>query len=202
LQPGQDIRQPYRATSFSGSTSQVIVYAYTPPGCLKILDPAADSRLPVKSKWVAQALPLSNPQGLIADQEYSSVQPPQHIFGSPPAPDWCYYFEKADLARQTKDWQQVASLGDQALKLARSASVDKPIGLKEPSELLPFIEGYAHTGQWEKAIELTQQASNLSEKLQPALCDAWDRIRKDTLLNDEKRQALALMTTSLGCRWP
>lgn len=202
LQPAQDIHQPYRATSFSGSTSQVIVYAYAPPGCLKILDPAVDSRLPVKSKWVAQALLLSNPEGLIADKEYSSAQPPQHIFGSPPAPDWCYYFEKADLARQIKDWEQVTSLGDQALKLARAASVDKSTGLKEPSELLPFIEGYAHTGQWEKAVELTQQASNLSEKLQPALCDAWDRIRTDTLPNDEKQQALALMTTSLGCRWP
>ena len=46
LQPDLPIEQPYRAVSFSGSTSQAILLYYTPPGCVKLLDPVKDARLP------------------------------------------------------------------------------------------------------------------------------------------------------------
>ena len=36
------------------------------------------------------------------------------MFGSEPPHLWCYYFEKADLARQLQDWQSVLQLEKQA----------------------------------------------------------------------------------------
>ena len=64
--------------------------------------------------------------------------PPQAVFGAEPAHGWCYFYEKAALARQRGDWQTAASLGDQATgqKLA-------PFDL---IEWMPFLQAYAALG--------------------------------------------------------
>ena len=36
---------------------------------------------------------------------------PAHIFGAEPPHDWCYYYQKASLARQLGDWAQVVGDG-------------------------------------------------------------------------------------------
>ena len=64
--------------------------------------------------------------------------PPQAVFDAEPARGWCYFYEKAALARQRGDWKTAASLGDQALsqKLA-------PFDL---IEWMPFLQAYAALG--------------------------------------------------------
>jgi len=73
-------------------------------------------------------------------------RPPEAIFGSEPAHNWCYYYQKASLARQAKDWQAVVTLGDEA----RS----KGLSPLDVSEWMPFYEGYAHQGRWNEANDL------------------------------------------------
>ncbi len=110
------------------------------------------------------------------------------IFGDEPQHGWCYYFEKADLARQMGDWELVSDLGDTAF-----AQGDYP---NDPTERLVFIEGYARTGQWDKAREQTQKAAAITPLLQPVLCRLWERIGQDTAtsipagLQDDIRQEL------------
>jgi len=138
LQPGQPITQDYLASQFTGSTSQMIALNYVPPACVRVLDPDLDplnSMLPTRmreSAAVSTTLPVQDaPAG-------QAAHPDEQIFGAePPHSGWCYYFEKADLARQLGDWAQVASLGDLAFN-----QTDYP---NDPSERLVFIEGYAHT---------------------------------------------------------
>jgi hypothetical protein len=44
--------------------------------------------------------------------------PPASIFGSEPDKNtWCFYYEKASLARQQGDWKTVAQLGKEAARL-------------------------------------------------------------------------------------
>ena len=59
---------------------------------------------------------------------------------------WCYFYEKAALARQRGDWQEVINLGEQAEKA----------GLKpyDRIEWLPFLEAYARHGDLKKARNL------------------------------------------------
>jgi hypothetical protein len=95
--------------------------------------------------------------------------PPTEIFGKEPAHNWCYYFQKADLARQLGDWQSVVRLGNEAQEKGFSPS--------SPQEWLPFIEGYAYTGQWEKALKRTREAFEMDEAVAPRLCRAWQRIQ-------------------------
>jgi hypothetical protein len=189
---GQVIDQPYRATHFTGSTSQALVIFYTPPGCIKVVDPNVDAKLPQKPKYIADAMRLSNISLIQADPA-PGAQPPTQIFGAEPAHDWCYYFEKADLARQKGDWQSVVKLAGQAFHLnQRLYEVNAP-------ELLPYIEGYARVGQWNKAEELSLQAYDLTFRMQGMLCANWDRIAADTPQSPGKQSALEKIDQKLKC---
>jgi hypothetical protein len=84
------------------------------------------------------------------------------------AEDWCYYFEQADLARQTGDWAAAAELGDQAQARGLSAL--------HASEWVPFIEGYAHMGDWQQAQALTERAMQADGAMQAMLCGTWERV--------------------------
>ena len=44
-------------------------------------------------------------------------------------------------------------------------------------ELLPYIEGYAHTGNWKSAEELSMKAIGLSSRMTRILCSTWERIQ-------------------------
>lgn len=192
FKPGIEIRQPYRATEFIGSTSQALVLYYTPPGCLKIVDPATDKRIPQKPNFISDMMPLSRPE-LIMQQTGSPSRPPEELYGVEPHPDWCYYFEKAELARQAGDWQQVANLAERALALdQRLYEVNAP-------ELTTYIEGFSHTSQWDMALQLTEDALRLSDRMDRYLCDTWNRIIITTPDNPDREAALNGLSALLPC---
>jgi hypothetical protein len=61
--------------------------------------------------------------------------PVAYAFGGEPRHEWCYYYQKADLARQQDDWPQVAKLGDEAQKLGLHPN--------DQMEWMPFLQAYA-----------------------------------------------------------
>jgi hypothetical protein len=79
--------------------------------------------------------------------------------------DWCYYFQKANLAHQRGDWQAVADLGDEAKAKGYTA--------QDANEWLPFIEGYARIGRWDIALELSKTAFIQDGEIAPRLCRLW-----------------------------
>jgi len=84
------------------------------------------------------------------------------IFGPEPARGWCYYFEKADLARQRRDWQEVVSLGEQALS--------ENLRPRDVSEWMPFLEGYSNLGLVQQAEQISSRIRG-DEFVRHALCD-------------------------------
>jgi hypothetical protein len=74
------------------------------------------------------------------------VTPPKSIFGEEPAEGWCYYYEKADLARQRGDWKEITRLGD--------IVSERDLRPYDWIEWMPFIEGYAAELNEEKVTEL------------------------------------------------
>lgn len=72
--------------------------------------------------------------------------PPMVVFGPEPAQGWCYYYEKADLARQRGDWEEVLALGNEAL--------DKGFVPKDSVEWIPFLQGYAVAGDVDHLREM------------------------------------------------
>jgi hypothetical protein len=67
------------------------------------------------------------------------TQPPESIFGEEPPHNWCYYYEKASLARQRGDWDEIIQFGEDTTQL--------DLRPYDWIEWMPFIEAYAYTGQ-------------------------------------------------------
>lgn len=201
LDPEVKIDEPYRVDRFNGSTSRAVVLFYDPPRCLKVIDPAVDRYLPVKPLYIREAIPLSRLDLVILDPPDPAKALPD-IFGPEPSPNWCYYFEKAELYAQKGDWQEVASLADQALKMNRH------ITEKNIAEFNPFIEGYAHVGKWDKAVKLSLDVYHTWDKMQYALCDLWLRIAQSTAQDTgsktqaERQAALQQIKDQLQCQLP
>jgi hypothetical protein len=190
IDPGVAIDYDYLAGTFHGSTSQAVSFYFMPPGCLRLLDPVLDrgNRLIPDQSLMREAAGLSSPEWILTAP--TSRLP--SIYGPEPPHGWCYYFEHADLARQVQDWDQVAALGDQAFALD-----DYP---NDPSERFVFIEGYAHTGAWSKAVDYSLQSHRVSPGyVDPLLCKLWDRIRSQTADAPGRQDALAQIETKLAC---
>ena len=190
LEPGHSIKYNYLAGQFEGSTSQVVAFYYAPPGCLRLLDPEIDpyNRLIPDDSLMRQAARLSY-SALISD-EANAFMP--EIYDPEPTHGWCYYFEQADLARQFDDWKQVAKLGDIAFALD-----DYP---NDPLERFVFIEGYAHVGEWNKALEYSEVSYKVSKTVVgPLLCRLWDRIDQEVPVSPEKEDFVTKAKTLFVC---
>jgi hypothetical protein len=94
------------------------------------------------------------------------VDAPGHVpqgvfFGKEPAHTWCYYYEKASLARQKGDWAEV-------VRLETEAGTHKyhPADL---SEWMPFIEAHANLGEYDQASHLILRMS-ADPNAQNSLC--------------------------------
>jgi hypothetical protein len=170
----------------------MIALNYVPPACVRVLDPDLDPFNVMLPTRMREAAAVSTTQPVHEAPPGQAAHPDEQIFGAEPAHSgWCYYFEKADLARQLGDWQQVASLGDQAFR-----QTDYP---NDPSERLVFIEGYAHAGNWQRAHELSQETRQVTAAMQPMLCRLWQRIDGATPSSPEKTATLQSVLSELKC---
>jgi hypothetical protein len=190
LQPGLPIAYDYIAGRFQGTTSQAVAFYFDPPACLRLLEPDIDSNnrfLPAES-LMREASVLSNADRILVSN--GSIMP--GIYGPEPEHRWCYHFQKADLARQLGDWEQVVQLGDRAFKLE-----DHP---NNPVERFVFIEGYAHDGDWGLALKYSRESFRVSrEYVGPLLCQLWERIETETANGPERDEALSEAKEMFAC---
>ena len=186
------IRYDYLAGQFNGNTSQALAFYYDPPACLRVLEPDIDANnhfISAESQ-MREASALSN-ETMILNQPTARMP---DIYGPEPTHGWCYYFQKADLARQFGDWEEVVHLGDIAFELK-----DHP---NNPVERFVFIEGYAHVGDWERALKLSKEAYRVSKDyMRPLLCRLWERIETKTIdsVREARTKAISEMKDLLSC---
>jgi hypothetical protein len=146
--------------------------------------------LPIHTR---DALSLSNLSQILPTSNNSS-SPDKNIFGLEPGHTWCYYFEKADLARQTEDWEMVSSLGNQAIAEGYS-----PNNLYE---WMPFIEGYLHMKNWDEAQSLTTTIFNADQGNRAALCAVWSRATATMALSPGEGETVLSIQNELDCPVP
>jgi len=87
--------------------------------------------------------PYSKIDNILIDEQ--THIPPEFLFGKEPEHGWCYYYQKASLARQQQDWETV-------LELAKTAN-DMQLTPADPIEWLPFLQAYAQAGNSERLKE-------------------------------------------------
>ena len=183
------LQHDFIAGEFNGNSDQMLLVNFDPPGCLHIVDPDldADNKF-ITDRLLRDAASFSRP-GLIVT-EGAPLMPA--IYGDEPRHGWCYYFQKADLARQRGDWERAAQLGEEAY-----ASGDYP---NDPTEHLLFIEAYAHTNAWGNAKQLSARANRVSPAyMQPLLCPLWARIEAQTADHPEKAKTISIVMSDLSC---
>jgi len=186
---GQPLEMTKYNSSFTASSDRVLAITFEPQQgqCLWLLRPTyREVRFLTEEayRWMIYSD--------ISRAQPGESTPPAAIFGQEPPHTWCYYYQKADLAAQLGDWAQAISLWRTASEnnLRPSASV----------ELLPFIEAYAHTSQWQQASELTLWANTLPPRPTDLLCSMWRNFQKDGLLPSEAASAFAKINDRLNCQ--
>ena len=172
LEPGQEILQGYLAADFKGSSDQLLMIDFQPPGCLRVLDAEFDPVNPLLLPLMRDAARLSNPTVILSESssKLPARTPDSAVFGPEPAHGWCYYFEQASLLAQQGAWQAAADLGDKAFGLG-----DYP---NDPMERFVFIEAYARTGKMDRAKELSEETLRITPLVKAPLNRLWERIGK------------------------
>lgn len=142
------------------------------------------------SLWVGLT-DVSNLQSIVTDPEVPAL-PPEPFFGAENRAQWCYYFEKADLARQKQDWAAVIQLYDEALKL--------DLGPNGTSEYVPLFEALLRSGQVEKAFQLHSQLFDWFPGDRAHWCVLFKDVLEDENLSPADLTLLTDMLTREGCR--
>jgi len=140
-----------RNTEFDRDFNHALVVSMPSPlSCVHVIDgesPELSLDEPPIVDWVA---PYSHIQQIATD--VPPPLPPEIIFGREPAHTWCYYYQKMNLARQSGAWDEVIALGEEAVRAGF-----EPL---DQSEWMPLIEGYAFTGDLEKANSVIAKIYN------------------------------------------
>jgi len=192
LEENTPIKQGYGYGSFLGSSSQTIAFRYEPPACVHILDPKYDRHYPGTNEILEDAILLSDPRFIQVNGESPSLLPGGSSASPvPPEKQWCYYYQRASLARQYGDWEQVAALGDIAFTLEDSPNL--------AAERVPFIEGYANIGDWETAIEQTLTTIEIDKWMGPMLCDTWERVIRANSFSEIQMATIRVVNRELDC---
>ncbi len=191
IKPNLPVEQEYRNATFHGNTSDTLVFSYSADYCLRVLDPAYDTDLPILPNELKEALVLSNPTQRIIANPAQPASPNLAAFATEPEHGWCYYFEKADLARQQKKWDEVIQWTE--------AGLQKGLAPKNTSELLPVIEAYAFTGHWDQAAQNAINAYQKMPSLHDKLCDTLNRSAKSSDLTAEAQSQLDEALHQIRC---
>jgi hypothetical protein len=114
--------------------------------CVNIID---GQKIEISSRersLVHMVAPYSKIDNILVNSE--SQIPPTNIFGTEPEHTWCYFYQKASLARQIGDWEEV-------LRLEQNARA-KNLGPYDYHEWMPFFEAHVNLGNEKEARNLAK----------------------------------------------
>lgn len=132
----------------------------TPGSCVQVINGSQPEISQFEEERIMVVAPFSELQHI--DLSAEPQMPPQIVFGAEPAHDWCYYYEKADLARQRGGWEEVVRLGDEALQ--------KGFVPQDDVEWMPFLQGYARTGDMDRLDKIRRLMKNSDPYIVRQVC--------------------------------
>ncbi len=189
---GMPLERRFLLSDFAGNSKEILFISFEPERgqCLWVLRPE-DSSLRLISALERKASLNSAIDRIQVDSKDARSLPPE-IFVNEIVRNWCSYYQKADLARQKTDWDKVTQLWEEA-----QAKDKRPAN---GFEYIPFIEGYAHQGDWGMVKTLVGQADKVSKGMAPILCSTLHRIKGTTPSSVERIEILDNMDMYLGCQ--
>ncbi|GAB4498419.1 MAG: hypothetical protein OHK003_10570 [Anaerolineales bacterium] len=188
VEPGQPHQLYYIGPTFYGNTDNILVVNFEPPGCFRVIDPEVEANNRLLPPAVRDVARYSNQRVILFEKQNQLPGP----FYRGVESDWCGYFSQAELARQKGEWGEVVRIAELAFALN-----DTP---NDPVERFVYIEGYAHLGDWKKAVELSKDSYRISKSyVGPLLCKLWSRIERETAINPEQAAVMGEVRSEFGC---
>lgn len=184
IQNGELLSNDYRGLLFSMAEPEDLILYYAPAnGCLRVLT-AIDAKDPTLPAELRELASFSNTVNIVNASEV----PDQNVFGHEPEHGWCYFYEKADLARQEADWPSVLEW----MQAANQQNLQPTLA----AEWRPLIEAYARTSNWTAAQELTTRAAVMQPTETGQLCALWALLPAE---GEAAQTAHTAVKASLGC---
>lgn len=140
-----------RGNTFNNDFSKLLLLSRRADACLHLIDGQHPEISEHDSPLIIDIAEFSH-LDRIDPTSAKSLKLDPNFFGQEPQHEWCYYFQKAQLARQQEDWQQAAALGNQALDLGYAPN--------DPMEWLVFLQTFAYTADPHYADVLSQVLSD------------------------------------------
>jgi len=136
LQEGQEFDNRRTIRTYKNYRNLLVLTQPSADSCVQALDGAQPVYSRNEDASIRLIGPFSEPGHILVDLPASP--PPALVFGAEPEHGWCYYYQKASLARQRGEWGEIVRLGEQAQSQGLEAG--------DPVEWMPFLEAYAHEG--------------------------------------------------------
>lgn len=149
----------------------LVVVQSRPDTCVRFINGNAPELSPLDAERLVLVAPHSQLDAVITEGEAPNL--PVEVFGAEGERGWCYYYQKADLARQRGEWDVIPVLLAEAL--------DKGYYPNDPLEWIPFMQAYAVQDSLEEIREMTKRVV-LDRYLRLQVCHSMTRFaEKETL---------------------
>lgn len=130
--------------TYANHRNMLVLTQPTTSSCVHIIDGIQPEYSTSESDTIRVIGPFSETEHILVDE--TPHAPPVIVFGSEPARGWCFSYQKADLARQKGDWDEVLDIGEQAF--------EKDLFPRDLIEWMPFLQAYAQAGDIDRLTEL------------------------------------------------
>lgn len=166
LTKGFDIYKNFRNLSFSGNTKDTIALTYHPAiGCMRVLDPIYQND-PTLNNLQKSYTNITNPL-CIKTNTASAAQTTPDWLHLQPSISWCYFFQKADLARQNNEWDSIVSI--------YADSKEYQSQILNSAEYVPLLLAELNLKDFQQALILSEQMSELTPDSEKLICDVWQQ---------------------------
>ena len=153
-------------TSITDYQNILIFSSPTSGSCVQVINGSQPEISSFEEERVMVIAPYSNTD--LIDLTSADHTPPQVVFGPEPAHEWCYYYEKADLARQRGDWEEVIRLGNEAIK--------KRFGPQDDIEWMPFLQAYVRAGAVDRLDKVHSFMKNAEPYVAQQVCKSLSKL--------------------------
>jgi hypothetical protein len=132
--------------------NQLIISQPSQTSCVHVLDPRWPDLSIYDQPFIHASYQHSKIENVITNADFHAL--PTYAFDSELKHDWCSYYQKADLARQQGNWEEVARLGREAEKFELHPN--------DQIELMPFLQAYAFLGDEKQVKGISTRINTIS----------------------------------------
>ena len=159
---GNKVIAERRGIPFERDFANLLIFSKTENACLHVIDGEHPEYSKGDDSAILEVGKLSQP-GRINVDSTDEPKPREDLFGKESEHDWCYFYQKGQLARQERDWQLTAQWGNEALEEGYSPN--------DSMEWLVFLQAFAYTG--DKNYDRVLQAVKSDEYSYKQACSVF-----------------------------